>query len=269
MSIKLKNISESLENLAKLVNIDMVHGWRSRLAEWIGASLSMTSKWIERNSIPDTWLAKIDKKGYPPAKWLVDLDWVNVRLSDKRPDLQHWSAINSRVFQLIENDNISPLDLYQIIGITPKNYTRHYPLGEDFSIFSPNFVNLMDEKLSYNRDWIWFGKGNAKKTIPPMLCTQPNETILLSKHQITQTFELDNELYVNMVRDILNSGQTGTVLALKSNIHAFHEQVRDKAHIGNMEERIKALDKEVTRLKNITGGCAEPAAQSPESAEIE
>ncbi|MFH1618441.1 MAG: hypothetical protein ABIG11_00895, partial [bacterium] len=51
----------------------------------------------------------------------------------------------------------------------------------------------------------------------------------LSKHRAVQTIELDNEVYVRMVRDILASGESGAILALKSNIHQFHEQIRDKA----------------------------------------
>jgi len=86
----------------------------------------------------------------------------------------------------------------------------------------------------------------------------------LSQNQVTHTFQPENESYINMVRDILSSGQTGTVMALKSNIRAFYDQVHDKRRIQEMEAKIKALNKDVNKLKNITGGCAVPAVELPE-----
>lgn len=75
MNTKRKNNSikpESLQNLAKLAGIEILHGWRTRLAKFLGVDLALTSKWIKRNQIPNKWLEKITAIGFPPEKWLIN-----------------------------------------------------------------------------------------------------------------------------------------------------------------------------------------------------
>lgn len=82
----------------------------------------------------------------------------------------------------------------------------------------------------------------------------------LSGHHVTQVFEPELDMYLGMARTILTSGQAGTINALKSNLIAFNEQVKDKAQLRAMGEKIDKLDKEIVRLKTIAGGCAETSA---------
>jgi transcriptional regulator with XRE-family HTH domain len=83
----------------------------------------------------------------------------------------------------------------------------------------------------------------------------------LSRHAGTVIFEPDIEIYVRMTRDILTSGHVGTIAALKSNLVAFHDQVRDKAQLKAMNENLDRLNKEIITLKTIAGGCAETSAE--------
>lgn len=80
------------------------------------------------------------------------------------------------------------------------------------------------------------------------------------KKAAAQVFEPEIEMYLNMARQILTSGQTSTINALKSNLIAFHEQVQDKARLKAMTENIEKLNKEIKSLKTITGGCVETSA---------
>jgi transcriptional regulator with XRE-family HTH domain len=82
----------------------------------------------------------------------------------------------------------------------------------------------------------------------------------LSRHQVTQVYNPDTEVYLRMCRDVLESGQVGTIAALKSNLVAFHEQVQDKAQLKAMHENLDKLNKEIITLKTIAGGCAETSA---------
>ena len=130
--------------------------------------------------------------------------------------------------------------------------------GENFGLEQPN--QPQDKPHIYTQ--------SPEKMIPTDKGGEPRPGSYgipdLSQNQVTHTFQPENESYINMVRDILSSGQTGTVMALKSNIRAFYDQVHDKRRIQEMEAKIKALNKDVNKLKNITGGCAVPAVELPE-----
>lgn len=56
--------------------------------------------------------------------------------------------------------------------------------------------------------------------------------------------------YIDAVKEILDSGEKGTINALKSNITQFQEQVRDKKRMRDLENQVKLLTKQLSDEKN-------------------
>lgn len=71
----------------------------------------------------------------------------------------------------------------------------------------------------------------------------------LSGHRITQTYQPDEQWYIDAVREILRSGEHGTIIALQSNITQFREQVRDKAFIKTIQAQNQELNRRVAELE--------------------
>ena len=56
--------------------------------------------------------------------------------------------------------------------------------------------------------------------------------------------------YLDAVRAIFDSGERGTIEALKSNITQFHEQVKEKKQLREMQKQINELIAEKDDKKN-------------------
>jgi len=130
-------------------------------------------------------------------------------------------------------------------------------------------------KLRYGENFGLPADSNTERRKPNTVpYTQPAETMRavnsshagsygqpdLARHKVTHVYNPDIEIYLRMARTILESGQDGTIAALKSNLVAFHDQVQDKAQLKAMSENLDRLNKEIITLKTITGGCAETSA---------
>jgi len=63
----------------------------------------------------------------------------------------------------------------------------------------------------------------------------------LNGHRVVRVIEPDEQQYLNMVAEIFQSGETGTIAALKSNIRQFKEQINDKKIIRSLIEQINRM----------------------------
>jgi len=66
-----KDVENDLKSLAKLLNIPIKHGWKTRLSEKIGIELSIIANWINRGRIGKPSLVKIENLGYPASDWIT------------------------------------------------------------------------------------------------------------------------------------------------------------------------------------------------------
>ncbi|MFH1491136.1 MAG: hypothetical protein ABII06_19690 [Pseudomonadota bacterium] len=72
----------------------------------------------------------------------------------------------------------------------------------------------------------------------------------LSRHRVVKIVETGNRQIIEMVKEILDSRETGTIEALKSNVRQFYEQVKDKARIEGQNKRIGDMEREIEELRD-------------------
>lgn len=98
--IKSKNIESDLTMLASILNIEIVFGWKSRLAEKLNLKdVSVISTWIRRGSVPKKHLGYIESIGINRD------DWKSIKLEENSKGLDTPSDYSS--FQpLIHPDNV-------------------------------------------------------------------------------------------------------------------------------------------------------------------
>jgi hypothetical protein len=270
-----KNVLESLQNLAHLIGIELKRGWRTRLADWLGVKLRLTSNWISRYNIPEKEIIKIEKRGFPREKWLIPLDWINIKLSEKSVSHAKWNAINNRINQIIEGLGITRYILYDRTNINPKDATDGYPLGEDQSRYNvPLMVYKIAEFFGYRKDWIWDGIGNPRsdnihtqqglnlptgswigdKAIPSI---QEPETAYVAHSNLA--FSLPE--YINKVIDIFASDDDITINILKYNIDQSYKTMQGYKRTNNrlhtLERECDNIRGEINALKNTIDGSLE------------
>lgn len=71
---------------------------------------------------------------------------------------------------------------------------------------------------------------------------------MLNAHRVQQTFGPDEQWYVEAVKEVLRSGEHGTIIALQSNIVQFKEQVQERAAARDRGVRERELLEQNRRL---------------------
>ncbi len=72
----------------------------------------------------------------------------------------------------------------------------------------------------------------------------------IEHHGVTRTYGPDEKWYLDAVREVLRSGEHGTIIALQSNIVQFREQVRDRVERRKNQGLIRQINHENQRLNS-------------------
>jgi hypothetical protein len=159
-----KNISASLENLAKLLKVQVIRGYRKKLATFLEVDPKLLSKYVERNNIPEKYLNISARKGFPPEKWIVSFDWATSMVesfAQKKPDSERWYEINKRVIRIIDESGLTLEEFYSKANINPREGRYNFPLGRSIT-GAPVIVQKIADAFGYSRTWIWHNLGNPR-----------------------------------------------------------------------------------------------------------
>jgi hypothetical protein len=201
-----KNILKSIENLAKLLNLKLVKGYKKKIAEFLEIDPpEQLSKFIGRNNIPEKYLSIAAGKGFPPEKWLVLLDWASImveELQKQKLEPTQWLAINDRVNLIFRESKLELDEFYSKANINPPGGSEDFPLGYFQTLRAPMMVMKISDAFGYNKNWIWHNPGNPRREyaeVPEHMLPKDSggearpgsygTNVDLSKHAVVQLYD--------------------------------------------------------------------------------
>lgn len=182
------------------------------------------------------------------------------------------TKVGERLLQLEEYTKLKPGKLCKKLVISDAYLSNlkhghvkkgNYEFWESIRNNFPNWINYLQFKTDTRPEKSWDPQ-SEEKMIPDKKGGEPvpgSYGMPDFNHQVTAHHDLPDHQYLNMASEILKSKEDYSVMALKNNIQAFYSQIKAKADVKNMKNRLNSLEKEVKSLKDTTSGCAAPANQ--------
>lgn len=154
----------------------------------------------------------------------------------------NFQEIINRIIEIFEYK--TQKDIAELLGLKQQNFSNRKRKGTLLKEIVNKCIEIHPE---VNLHWLITGEGI--KTHNHDLSYDH----IAESQQPFKTINLNDKLYCQAIQEIFQSGEHATIEALKANISQFHEKIKDREWMKDMENKFDTLQKEIEHIKSLPG----------------